>query len=82
MLPSLSNYTILPFKFIVISTTEDNPRPWVYEIYPDNWIEEINDKASKQMNSLDDILDNYKWVIESKEFYYPAEMVATGFIEL
>ena len=34
------------------------------------------------MKSLDDILDTYKWVLESREFYYPAEMVSTGEIEL
>ncbi len=76
------NYTVDQFKFVVISRTEESPKVWVYAIKPQDWLDKVNKNRSLKLESLREILDKYKWTLESKEFYYSKEHSERGYVNL
>tara|TARA_R110002020_G_scaffold444466_1_gene656095 strand:+ start:2332 stop:3345 length:1014 start_codon:yes stop_codon:yes gene_type:complete len=76
------NYTVDSFKFVVISRTEESPKVWIYAIKPQDWLEKVNKNRTVKLEGLKEILDKYKWTLESKEFYYSKEHSERGYVTL
>ena len=75
------DYTILPFKFVVISRLRVD-KPYVYSLNYKTWIEKINSHRTKPYRTLDEIIENFDWHLEKQLWQYEKEMYVKGFIEL
>lgn len=75
------DYTILPFKFVVISQLRVD-KPYVYSLNYKTWIEKINSHRTEPYRTLDEIIENFDWHLEKQLWQYEKEMYIKGFIEL
>jgi len=74
-------YKVLPFKFIVISST-DLEKPYVYQIIPELFRVKMNVNRNFPLRGTEELIKEFDWHSEKQLFQYDREMYEKGFIQL